>query len=107
MSDNTPPIFSDRSLRIATKIVAIYAVFYLTVAIVPLLLEPTNELLPENHAAPTYFNAAIHLLMFIAALISILKDAYSWLITGVCIVLIIGSRFFYREIAEWVWTWTS
>lgn len=109
MSDNKPPIFSDRSLRVGTKIIAIYALFYVVTALVPLLFNPTsdNEFMPQNHYAPVYFNAAIHLVIFIAAIVSIMKKQFSWFLVGISIAIILASRIFYRDISLLVWGWTS
>ena len=107
MSDKTPPIFSDRSLRIGTKIVAIYSLFIIATALVPLLFDPVSEnaLMPQNHYNPIYFSAAVHLLIFIATLISVLQKRFSWILTGSCIAIVILLRIFYQDIAIWVWSW--
>ncbi|MGB5983124.1 MAG: hypothetical protein WBG46_13360 [Nonlabens sp.] len=109
MTENRPPIFSDRSLRVGTKIIAIYALFYVVTALVPLLFNPSreNELMPQNHYAPVYFNAAVHLIIFLAALLSVLKKRFSWFLVGISIVVILASRIFYRDISVLVWGWTS
>ena len=108
MSDNKPPIFSDRSLRVGTRVIAIYALFYVVTALVPLLFNPAsdNELMPSNQYAPVYFNAGVHLLIFFAALYSILKKSYSWFLVGISIAIILLSRIYYRDISLMVWEWT-
>ena len=107
MSENTPPIFSDRSLRIGTKIVAIYTLFIVITALVPLLFNPVSEnaLMPQNHYNPIYFSAVLHLIVFVATLVSVLQKRYSWILTGACIAIVILARIFYQDIAVWVWSW--
>ena len=108
MSDNKPPLFSENSLQIATKIIAIYAAFYMITAFVPTFTNPVSEnpLMPQNHYHPAYFTVVVHLVIFLLSLWSILKKRFSWIIAGFCMVVVIFFRIFYNDIAIWVWSWS-
>jgi len=103
----SPPIFSENSLRTATRIVAFYCLFDLIVRIYTLFYKPATDIVQcYNSQEPVYFIAGFHLLILIASVVMISRKQYTWWLTGVFIALIIYLRVDYGRIAEWVCSWS-
>lgn len=109
MEDNKPPILNSKNIALITKIIALYAAFYLCVIIVQLFTNPLddNPLTPQNAYDPIYFMAAVHAVVLIVSGICVFKKRFHWSVTLICAVVIALSRFYYNEIAEYIWSMTS
>jgi hypothetical protein len=109
LEDNKPPILNSKNIALITKIIAIYAAFYLCVIIVQLFVNPLDEnpLTPQNAYDPIYFMAAVHLIVLAISGWSVLKKKFHWIVALVCAVLVAFSRFYYNEIAEYIWGLTT
>ncbi|MGB3591442.1 MAG: hypothetical protein WBA16_07110 [Nonlabens sp.] len=105
MNEKKPPLFTQKSLVIITKILAIYSLFFTVTAFIPIFKNPVSEnpMMPSNHYAPVLFAAAVHFVVFVLTLWSILSKKYSWLLILPLAVIVLLSRFYYDEIAVWVW----
>jgi hypothetical protein len=109
LTDNRPPLFTQKSLIIATKIIAIYALFFMVTAFIPIFKNPVSEnpLWASNHYAPVYFAASVHLIVFIVSATSVFLKKYFWPLAISCMIVVFMSRFYYTQIALWVWEWSS
>ena len=103
-----PPLFSAKSLRILTKIVAIYAGFYVVTVIAQSISQPVSEnpMASSNSYVPLYVLAAFHLVLGLIHLAIILSKRYNWAIPLLSAALMIAARIYYLEIATWVWSWS-
>ncbi|WP_194852155.1 hypothetical protein [Nonlabens antarcticus] len=108
IENNKPPLFTAKSLRIFTRIVAIYAGFYIITVIAKTISDPLSEnpLAPSNGYAPLYFLAGVHLLMLGANLAIVLTKNFNWFVPSISAAIMILSRVYYEDIALWVWSWT-
>jgi len=106
--DNKPPLFTAKSLRIFTKIVAIYAGFYILTVIAQTISEPVsnNPMAPSNAYMPLYVLAAVHLVLGLINLAIIVTKKYNWFVPSISAIIMILSRIFYNDIALLVWSWT-
>lgn len=109
MEDNKPPILNSKNIALIIKIIAIYAAFYLCVIIVQIFTNPIweNALAPKNAYYPLYFMAVVHLLVLAISGWSVLSKRFHWGIALVCAVVVALSRFYYNEIAEYIWGLTT
>ncbi len=78
-------------------------------AFIPIIKNPVGEnpLWPQNHYAPVYFAAAVHLIVFLLAGTSIILKKYNWILAIFCMIVIFISRLYYEQIALWVWEWSA
>ncbi len=106
--DNKPPLFTAKSLRIFTKIVAIYAAFYIATVIAQTISQPAyeNAAAPANAYMPLYFLAAAHLILGGGNLALILTKKYNWIIPSISAIAMVLARVYYTDIALWVWGWS-
>ncbi len=106
--DNKPPLFTPKSLRIFTRIVAIYGGFYVATVIAKSISDPLSEnpMAPSNGYMPLYFLAAVHLVLGGINLAIILTKKYNWLIPSISAIVMIVARVYYEDIALWVWSWS-
>ncbi len=106
--DNKPPLFTAKSLRIFTKIVAIYAAFYIATVIAQTISQPAyeNPAAPANAYVPLYFLAICHFILGGANLVIILTKKYNWIIPSISAVAMVLARVYYKDIALWVWSWS-
>ncbi|WP_213520227.1 hypothetical protein [Nonlabens sp.] len=109
MEQERPPLFNDRSLQITTKIVVIYAAFYMCTVVFQLLTNPLadNPMAPKNAYDPLYVMAVVHLLVFVVTGASVVYKKYIWSITTVAVAVVAMARFYYNDIALWIWSLTS
>jgi|GEM_PF-5906548 len=109
MTQNTkPPLFTPKSLRIFTKIVAIYAAFVILTVIVKSISEPLsdNPMAPANGYMPLYFFAGVHFILGLANLAVILTKKYNWFVPSISAAIMLFTRVYYDDIALWVWSWS-
>ncbi|PRP67018.1 hypothetical protein [Nonlabens agnitus] len=106
--DNKPPLFSAKSLRTFTKIVAIYAGFYILTVVAQTISQPVSENpdAPQNAYMPLYFLAAVHLVLGLVNLALILLKKYNWLVPSISAAVMLLARIYYEDIALWVWSWS-
>jgi hypothetical protein len=109
LEDNKPPILNSKNIALITKIIAIYSAFYLCVIVVQLFTNPLddNPLTPQNAYDPFYFMAAVHAVVLILCGVSVLKKKFHWAITLSCALVVALTRFYYNEIAEYIWSLTT
>ncbi|WP_298952404.1 hypothetical protein [uncultured Nonlabens sp.] len=105
MEETRPPLWNSKSIATVTKVIAIYAAFYLCVVIVQIFTNPLwdNPLAPSNAYYPLYLMAAIHLIVLILTGASVLFKNYHWVVTVIAVLIVTLSRFYYNEIAEYIW----
>lgn len=106
--ENRPPLFTSKSLRTLTKIVAIYAGFYLVTVIAQTITQPVSENpdAPQNAYMPLYFLATVHLVLGLSNLALIVSKKYNWFVPAVSGTIMILARVYYDDIALWVWSWS-
>jgi hypothetical protein len=109
LEQERPPLFNDRSLQITTKIVVIYAAFYMCTVVFQLLTNPLEDspLAPQNAYYPLYFMAVVHLIIFVVTGASVVYKKYFWPLTLVAVAIVAMARFYYNDIALWIWSLTS
>ncbi len=75
------------------------------VALVPIFnnLVSDNPMMPNNHYDPVLFQAAVHLTLFLIAILIIARKKYSWFFAVPVAILLLVLHFYYQEIAVWVW----
>lgn len=103
-----PPLFTPRSLRIFTRIIVIYAAFYIITVVAKSISDPisANSTAPSNGYMPLYFLAAVHLLLLFMNLALILTKKFNWLVPSISAVIMVLARVYYSDIALWVWSWS-
>lgn len=106
--NNKPPLFTPKSLRIFTKIVAIYAAFVILTVIAKAISEPLsdNPMAPSNGYMPLYFFASVHLVLGLINLAVIVSKKYNWFTVSASALIMLFSRIYYEDIALWVWSWS-
>jgi hypothetical protein len=106
LEQERPPLFNDRSLTIITKIVTIYTAFIICTVIFQVLTNPLENqpLAPQNAYYPLYFMAVVHLIIFLIMGACVMYKKYFWPLSGAAIVVVALFRFYYNDIALWVWS---
>ncbi|WP_124980976.1 hypothetical protein [Nonlabens xiamenensis] len=109
LTDSKPPILTQKSLIIITKVTAIYAAFYIVTGLVKVFADPLeNQPTVSVHAYdPLYVVAGIHLLVLLVTGACIAMSRYRWIITILSVIVVLLSRIFYEDIALWVWSWSA
>ena len=109
MKDSKPPLFTYKSLMIITKVVAIFAAFYIVTAMVKVYSDPLSEQPTRSTNAydPMYVVAGIHFVVLIATGATIVLRKYNWVVALLGAAAILLSRIFYQDIALWVWSWSA
>jgi hypothetical protein len=106
-TNSTPPIFSARSLRVFTRVLVIYAAFYIVTVIAKSISDPIsdNSLAPANAYLPAYIMAGVHLVLLIANGALVLSKKYNWVIPSISAAIMILSRIYFQELSVWIWQW--
>jgi len=106
--ENRPPLFTAKSLRIFTKIVAIYAAFVILTVIAQVISKPRSEnpLAPSNAYMPIYVYAGLHFIFGLINFAVIVSKRYNWFVPSLSAIVLLTYRLYYDDLALWVWSWS-
>ncbi|MDP5100473.1 MAG: hypothetical protein NWQ09_04025 [Nonlabens sp.] len=104
-SSPRPTLFTKRGLELTTKGIAIYAAFNIIVVFAKIMADKANmsALVPDGVLYPYYGLLAIYLFMTLLNGWFIFKGKYYWLVAIASIIILLACRFYYLEMANWIY----
>lgn len=104
-SSPRPTLFTARGLELTTKGIVIYAAFSSVIAISKIVSDKINmnALMPTNVLYPMYALLGVYLMVIGVNAICILKKRFFWIVAIVSIALLLACRFYYIEVANWMY----
>ncbi len=104
-SSPRPLLFTARGLELTTKGIVIYGAFSSVIAISKIVSDKINmsAMVPASAQYPMYALLGVYVLVIAANTICILKKSFFWVVAVVSIALLLACRFYYIEVANWMY----
>ncbi|AZQ43853.1 hypothetical protein [Nonlabens ponticola] len=100
-------MFTDKSLGIFTRVLVIYAAFFILVVVAKSISDPVsdNSLAPANGYLPSYVIAGVHFVLLMINGAMIVLKRYNWLIPSISAIIMLLCRIYFQDLSLWIWSW--
>jgi hypothetical protein len=100
---NTPPLLTNRSLELITKVIVIYSLFYTITTVFKAIIESGDPQasIPQAYIVPMYISAILHIVIALCNAWSWKNSRHHWGIAITSGVAIVCSSVFFEDFAIW------
>lgn len=101
---NTPPLLTNRSLELITKVIVIYSLFYTITTVFKAIIESgdTQASIPQAYIIPMYVSAALHIVIALCNAWSWRNSRHYWGIAIGSSIAIVCAGVFFEDFAIWL-----